>query len=132
MSVAAVELDGVWFGRDTTPVLEDIHLRVEAEDYLAILGPNGGGKTTLLKIILGLVDPDRGSVRVFGESPRRARGRIGYVPQHTDFDRDFPVRVLDVVLMGRLGAGRIGAAERTAAREALEIVELERLAVAIR
>ncbi len=132
MSAPAVEVSGVWFSRRGQPVLEDVSLVVEANDYLALLGPNGGGKTTLLKLVLGLLEPERGSLRVFGEPPARARGRVGYVPQRVGFDLDFPIRVLDVVLMGRLGAGRglgpFGASDRKRARASLERVELAHLA----
>lgn len=131
MSAPPVELDHVSLSLGGEAVLEDVSLRVEARDYLALLGPNGGGKSTLLKLILGLLTPDRGTVRVFGESPRNARGQVGYVPQHVRFDLDFPIRVLDVVLMGRLGShwfGRFGAADRAAATEALERVEMPELA----
>ena len=128
MSAAAVELKDVSFSRGADPVLEQVNLRVEPQDYLAILGPNGGGKTTLLKVILGLIEPDRGQARIFGEPPRKARRRIGYLPQALHFDLDFPVRVLDVVLMGLIGMRRVGRDERTAAREALEVVEMDGLA----
>ena len=110
------------------PVLEDVTLSVDAGDYLAILGPNGGGKTTLLKVVLGLVRPQQGQVQVLGTSPSGARGRVGYVPQRVAFDLDFPIRVLDVVLMGRLADRRVGQAftaeDREAALEALARVEL--------
>ena len=79
MSAAPVELEGVAVALRGTSVLDNVTLRVEPNEYLAILGPNGGGKTTLLKVILGLLRPDAGSVRVFGKSPRRARGRVGLV-----------------------------------------------------
>ena len=109
------------------PVLEDVSLRIESDDYLALLGPNGGGKSTLLRVLLGLQEPDAGSVRVLGQSPRMARGRIGYVPQSFGFDRDFPIRVLDVVRMGRLGANRPGDDDELA-RAALARVEMAPLA----
>ena len=72
------------------------------DDFLGLIGPNGGGKTVLLKVILGLLKPDRGRVELFGELPSRSRRRVGYVPQFARFDRDYPIRVLDAVLMGRL------------------------------
>jgi zinc transport system ATP-binding protein len=131
VSAPAAELRGVSLALGATSVLEDVSLRVEANDYLAILGPNGGGKTTLLKLLLGLHAPDRGEVRVLGDTPSRARGRVGYVPQHVRFDLSFPIRVRDVVLMGRLGkapGGRIGAADREAAHAALARVEMQTLA----
>jgi zinc transport system ATP-binding protein len=95
---------------------------------VTVVGPNGGGKTTLLKLILGLIHPTAGTVRVFGRPPVEARTRIGYVPQHSLADQSFPVRVLDVVLTGRLERRRVfggyGAADRDAAMEALREVEL--------
>jgi zinc transport system ATP-binding protein len=83
------------------PVLEDITLSVFQHDFLGIIGPNGGGKSTLLKVLLGLVKPDSGDVIVFSKSPRQVRSHIGYVSQHPSFDRDFPASVRDVILMGR-------------------------------
>ncbi len=83
-------------------ILEDVNLRVPRGDFLAIIGPNGGGKTTLLRLILGLLRPDSGTVSVLGTEPAGAVGRIGYVPQMTGFERSFPVSVMDAVLMGRL------------------------------
>ncbi|MCA9512167.1 MAG: ABC transporter ATP-binding protein [Myxococcota bacterium] len=129
-----VELDRVSVSRGGRPVLEDVTLRIAANDYLAILGPNGSGKSTLLKVILGLIEPDAGRVRVFGAPPRRARGRVGYVPQRATFDLDFPIRVRDVVSMGRLAGlglarlGRFARDDREAADAALERVEMAALA----
>jgi len=128
----AIALEHVSLALGGNPVLEDVTLAVPERDYLAILGPNGGGKTMLLRVILGLVEPDRGTVRVLGRAPREARGHVGYVPQHVQFDLDFPIRVLDVVLMGRLGArgpfGPFGRADREAARVALGRVQMGDLA----
>ncbi len=132
MTTPALELRDVSFAYREIPVLENVSLRVEPDDYLAILGPNGSGKTTLLRLALGVLRPDRGSVRIFGEPPARARGSLGYVPQRARFDLDFPIRVLDVVLMGRLGArglGRpFGPDDRDHARRALARVEMSDLA----
>jgi zinc transport system ATP-binding protein len=125
------ELSQVWLTLRGTPVLEDVSLRISANDYLAILGPNGAGKSTLLKIILGLLSPDRGTARVLGKPPREVRGQVGYVPQQVRFDLDFPIRVMDVLLMGRLGAapsGRVSPSDRETARSALLRVEMEGLA----
>ncbi|MBQ2592620.1 MAG: ATP-binding cassette domain-containing protein [Candidatus Riflebacteria bacterium] len=83
-------------------VLENINLNVEKGDFACVVGPNGGGKTTLLRLILGLNKPLRGEVLIFGQSPEQQRHRIGYVPQFSKFDSNFPVSVLDVVLMGCL------------------------------
>jgi zinc transport system ATP-binding protein len=125
---AVAELRHVTVSLSGNVVLEDVCLDIEAGDYMAILGPNGSGKTTLLKVLLGLIEPDQGEVRVFGGPPRRARDRIGYVPQHSRFDLSFPIRVVDVVLMGRLGHDRLGrpnARDRAAALSALERVEMQ-------
>jgi zinc transport system ATP-binding protein len=131
LTTPAAELSDVSLALRGAPVLEDVSLSIGPHDYIAILGPNGGGKTTLLKLILGLLAPDAGEVRVFGGPPRRARGRVGYVPQRVRFDLDFPIRVRDVVSMGRLGATRIGpigglgVESRATVRRALERVEME-------
>jgi len=101
-----IELRHVSFSYDGHPVLRDINLTIDENDFVSVLGPNGGGKTTLLRLILGLVQPTAGVVRVFGTNPRAVRARIGYVPQHSLADPRFPVRVLDVALMGRLGGTR--------------------------
>jgi zinc transport system ATP-binding protein len=90
-------------------VLDHVSLGIGARDFLAVIGPNGGGKTTLLKAILGLVRPWSGGVAFnlpsgpSGSSGSNPRGRLGYVPQFSTFDRDFPLRIADMVLMGRLG-----------------------------
>jgi len=123
-----VKLNNVWVQYDGTPVLEDINLSIRNDDFLGLIGPNGGGKTTLLKLMLGLVAPSRGEVTILGENPERGRKRIGYVPQHSLFDRDFPINVLEVVLTGRLSRTRpfrrYSKADRDAAVEALRAVEM--------
>ncbi len=96
-----IELKNVSFGYGDFPVLEDIDFTVKKNDFLAIMGPNGGGKTTLLKIILGLIKPDSGTVKIFGEPPIKGRKLIGYLQQNANFDMDFPISVFEVVIMGR-------------------------------
>jgi len=98
-----VKLEDIWVHYDGTPILEGVNLSIEEGDFLAIIGPNGGGKTTLLKVILGLITPSQGKVSVLGRLPRRSRHNIGYVPQYNLFDREFPISVRDAVLMGRCG-----------------------------
>jgi zinc transport system ATP-binding protein len=98
-----VNLEHVFFSYGGVPVLEDINISIKQNDFLAIIGPNGGGKTTILKLILGLLEPDSGTITVFGKTPQEARKYIGYLPQHFSFDFDFPITVMDVVSMGRLG-----------------------------
>ena len=113
-------------------VLENINLNIAARDFLGIIGANGGGKTTLLKIILGLLSPDKGAVEVFGQKPATARDRIGYVPQYAKIDLDYPINVLEVVLMGLLGGKKIlqrfSRHDKKKALEALEKVGLAGLA----
>ena len=115
-----VELAGVTFGYDREPVIEGVDLVVREGDFLAILGPNGGGKTTLLRLVLGLEEPWRGTIR---RHTSGRRGSLGYVPQSPVFDRSFPLRVREVVLMGRLGLRAplrpYGRADRLAADEAI-------------
>jgi zinc transport system ATP-binding protein len=119
-----IDVSRVWFSFNGQPVLQDVDLRVPPGDYLVVIGPNGGGKTTLLKLMLGLLEPTRGTVRVFGQPPRKAAHRIGYVPQDVHINKTFPVSVLDVVLMGRLRSGqgrwRHSRQDRLAAQAALE------------
>ena len=99
---AVIELEDVWAGYESDRVLEAVNFRMEAGDYVGLIGPNGGGKTTLIKVILGLIKPERGSVRVMGVSPEKGRQFIGYVPQIQQDDKAFPIKVWDVVSMGRL------------------------------
>ena len=102
MNRPVILLEHVTVRYDGHMALEDVSLTVREGDFLGIIGPNGGGKTTLLKVILGLVVPERGRVEVLGGSPFETRHRIGYVPQAMDFDSDFPIQVIDVVRMGCL------------------------------
>ena len=102
----AILITDLWFSYDGYPVLEDVNLSIPQGDFVSVIGPNGGGKTTLLKLMLGLLRPSRGEVQVFGLNPEKARPRIGYMPQHAQLDPQFPATVMDVALMGRLGHGR--------------------------
>ncbi len=113
------------------PVLWNVDLTLREPKLVGVIGPNGAGKSTLLKAILGLVPLAGGAVRLFGEPVAQARRRIGYVPQRESVDWDFPVNVLDVVLMGTYGElgwfRRPGAAQRAWARQCLERVGLRDL-----
>lgn len=103
-----LRMTGVSFARNGENILSDVSLNVDQGDFLAILGPNGGGKTTLLRIMLGLLRPDAGEVRAFGRDPRDVRSRIGYVPQFSTMRQDFPATVLDMTLMGAAESGHPG------------------------
>lgn len=128
----AVVLEQVDFAYADAPVLRSVDVCIHPGEFVCIVGPNGGGKTTLVKLLVGLLTPQRGTVRVFGEPPVVARRRVGYMPQQAQLDPQFPVSVLDVVLMGRAGSAPIFGGyrrdDREAARAALRDVELSDLA----
>ncbi len=126
-----IEITDVSYSYGGTPALKDINLTVGRNELVCIVGPNGGGKTTLLQIIIGLLRPAGGRVRLFGRPPAQVRDRIGYMPQNPHHDPGFPINVLGVVLMGRLERRRFGPysrADRKAAQRALEDVEMDALA----
>lgn len=131
MKKEVVKLNDVWVKFDDVTVLQEQNLTIYSDDFLGIIGPNGGGKTTLLKVILGLIEPSQGEVKVFGQPPARVRRSIGYVPQLSFFDRSFPINVMDVVLMGRLSVRsafhKYSREDKDAALRALEKVEMEDL-----
>ena len=97
-----IKIDHLNFSYQDNLVLESVNLEIRKGELASIVGPNGGGKTTLLKLILGLLKPNRGNVEVFGMAPEKARQKIGYMPQHAQLDPQFPISVLDVVLMGQI------------------------------
>ena len=110
-TVPAVEVDGVSFAyRGGPPVLEDVSLAIEPGAFVGIAGPNGGGKTTLLRLILGLERPASGRIRLYGHSPRdRRRPRVGYVRQRAQLETGTPVTVRETVEVGRLAVrGPVG------------------------
>ena len=125
---AVIEVEGLWAGYDHEDVLEDVNLTVAPLDFVGLIGPNGGGKTTLIRVLLGLLSPTRGRVRIMGKPVAEGRRHVGYVPQQVDFDRDFPIRMWDVVRMGRLGERRLlqrfTAEDDEAVAEALDRVAL--------
>lgn len=127
----AILVRDLTFSYNNEIVLEDVNFAVDERDYVTVVGPNGGGKTTLLKLILGLLKPDKGEIKVFGMSPEQARPQIGYVPQQFHYDPKFPMRVIDVALMGRLkgssGIGGYSRIDRKAAMNALDKMEMAHL-----
>lgn len=108
------------------PVLSGVSFDIPEGQLIGILGPNGAGKSTLIKAVLGLIPKMNGEVRIFGQSYREQRRRIGYVPQRESVDWDFPTHALDVVMMGRYGHlgwfRRPGKKERDLAAHCLEQV----------
>ena len=102
-SPSVIDIENLSFSYDRDVILDNINLSVHTGDFLAIIGPNGGGKSTLLKLILGLEKAKKGSVKVFGQTPSKNLSRIGYVPQNTNVNTDFPIKVIEVVLMGHVG-----------------------------
>jgi zinc transport system ATP-binding protein len=108
MQLAAVELERVSFAYTRgQAVLRDVDLRIERGEFVAFAGPNGGGKTTLLRLVLGLEQPSSGSVRLFGEPANRfsRRATLGYLAQRAQLGVDAPATVREVVSAGRLAAG---------------------------
>ena len=97
-----IVLKDISFAYKQNHILEDVTLFIDKGEFASIVGPNGGGKTTLLKLILGLLKPNKGKISIFGKPPEEARQQIGYMPQYAHLDMDFPATVMDVVLMGRL------------------------------
>lgn len=91
-----IEVNNLTVNYGSVTALDNINIKIKKGEFLGIIGPNGGGKTTLLKSLLGLIDPTSGQVKVNDDRP------IGYVPQFSNFDRTFPIKVLDVILLGRL------------------------------
>lgn len=126
-SAPVIEIEHLMFRYGDHPVLEDVSLRVQSSEYLGVIGPNGGGKSTLLRILLGLEKNYSGTVRIFSEEPSGLgwRKRVGVVPQHRDLPHRFPIRAREVVEMGTYvrGAPNLSRSIRAArVEEALTLV----------
>ncbi|MGE3954369.1 MAG: metal ABC transporter ATP-binding protein [Parachlamydiales bacterium] len=123
-----VSFEGVDFSYGRSPVVKGATFSIEAGEFIGLIGPNGGGKTTLLRLLMGLLEPTRGEILLFGTTPQEGIRRVGYVPQNLPFDRQFPISTLELVLGGRLSRtpwyGRYGRGNREAALGALDLVEL--------
>jgi len=122
----AIEIEGLTAGYDGEPIVKDVDLTISHGEFFGLIGPKGGGKSTLLKAILGLVKPMKGRIWIYGMPPSKGRALIGYVPQYTIFDKDFPISVQNVVMMGRRGRKGIrpfySTQDREAVRRSLEQV----------
>jgi zinc transport system ATP-binding protein len=123
---AFIEVDNLSFAYQEFAVLRDVTFRVQEGECVGIIGPNGGGKTTLLKLLMGFLKPTEGTIQFCGRPSIQEYPRIAYVPQVMRFDRLFPITVLEVVLMGLLSQlpwyGRYHQASRQAAIDALDKV----------
>jgi zinc transport system ATP-binding protein len=128
MSATIIDIQNLNFSYNGQSVLANVNFSLRAGDFMVMIGPNGGGKTTLIKLMLGLLKADTGTVRIFGQSPQSVSHRIGYVPQDVHINKNFPVSALDVVLMGNIRPGRgwsrPSRQDRAAAMEALRLVEM--------
>ncbi|NMC53578.1 MAG: ABC transporter ATP-binding protein [Chloroflexi bacterium] len=102
-----IHIKNLWAGYGKDPILENVHLDIYPQDFVGLIGPNGGGKTTLIKVILGLLAPARGTVEIMGLPVEQGRRFVGYVPQFVEFDRAFPISVYEVVRMGLLNKRRL-------------------------
>ncbi len=102
-----IKIENVNFKYSNTLILEDINLEIDRGEYIAIIGPNGGGKTTFVKLLLGLLSPSSGKIKIFEKPAKEAREKIGYLPQYINFNMDMPIRVLDIVLQGRLNPRKL-------------------------
>ena len=127
-NVPPIQIKGLSAGYGKELVIEDVDLTVKEGDFLGIIGPNGGGKSTLLKCILGLLEPVKGEIKIYGERPKVGRHFIGYVPQYAVYDQDYPISVWDVVLMGNRRTRGLrpgyGKEDREAAERSLQEVDM--------
>ncbi|MDU1905267.1 MAG: ABC transporter ATP-binding protein [Dysgonomonas sp.] len=127
-----LELKNISVGYEPNkPVLNDVNLTVYENDYLGIIGPNGGGKTTLLKTILGLIDPDKGSISFYRKEKKVDKINIGYLPQINHIDKKFPISVLDVILSGLTAQRKFlsyySKEQKEKAKEIVRLMGLENL-----
>ena len=123
-----IDFKDVSFNYDNSPTLVDINFSIEKNDFVAIVGPNGGGKSTLLKLILAQEIPSKGSIKVFGDKNYKSLEKLGYVPQFTTHQQDFPLRLIDMVLQSKLRNNsffvRYSLKDKQRAAEILEMLKI--------
>lgn len=128
MKETVVNFEHVNFSYQNTPVLKDVSFTIESGEFVGIIGPNGGGKTTLLKLIMGFLKPVAGKIQIFNKLPQQALQSIAYVPQTARFDKQFPISVMELVLSGRLSNlpwyGQYSSLDKAKAVDALKRVNL--------
>ncbi len=120
-------LKDVSFSYHKKEVLLDVNIAITKGEFISMVGPNGGGKTTLIKLILGLEKPSKGEILLFGEKPEKTRFKVGYMPQHTDFNPSFPITVEEVVRMGTINANE-NINEKNTVLAAMNEMEVQHLA----
>lgn len=98
----AIDTTALYFKYETSDVLKNVCFSISQGEFIGIIGPNGGGKTTLLQLLMGFLTPTKGQISIFGEKPASAQESMAYVPQNMRFDRDFPISVIELVLGGRM------------------------------
>jgi len=129
-SKVAIDIKNLSAGYDSETIIEDVTIQIKHKDFFGIIGPNGGGKSTLLKAILGLIPIQKGSIEIFGKPPEVGRKYIGYVAQYAEFDKNYPISVWDVVLMGRRSirglSPHYSKQDKKEAENALRMVELSK------
>lgn len=100
MNNSIIKIENLSAGYDRKTVLHDINLEISEKDFLGIIGPNGGGKTTLMKVILGLLKPSEGKITFYDNGIPVEQLEIGYLPQYNSIDKKFPISVYEVILSG--------------------------------
>ncbi len=108
MTEPILTFDDVSFAFGDNEVLSNASFVAHSHESICVVGPNGGGKSTLIKLALGLLEPSHGTITVLGTTPDKAHSKIGYMPQYLQYDKSFPVSVSDVARMGRLSKHRFG------------------------
>jgi zinc transport system ATP-binding protein len=125
-----IQFSQVAFSYGSDPVLENVNFHIHQGEFIALVGPNGAGKSTILKLLLALEQPGKGAIHVLGKTAREGRARLGYVPQHADYDKTFPISVYEVIRMGRLQPTKRNwtQVDELAVQRAMKQVEIQDLA----
>jgi zinc transport system ATP-binding protein len=119
-----IKFEKVSFCYQIKPILQNVNLTIDEGDFIGIIGPNGGGKTTLLKLLMGMLTPHMGQIKIFNKNPKEIRDKIGYVPQSYNIDKSFPITTLELVLLGMLTRSRFGFFSKKLKDEAKELLDL--------